>query len=413
MGNLKLAFFLAFKSIIKGNRWTLFLIILVMSLSFANLILTPSILSGVTDALNQQEIETLYGNVVIDPRADKTYLDHVSQIEKTLATEPGVLAFSTHLKSSAYFEYNWTDRTTPQDKRQTGSWNIIGVDPEKESRVTTIHSSLLEGSYLAAGDTDKIILGVEIAGGEPAQTLSSLTLDGVKTGDKVRLTYSNGVQREYTVKGIFKTREISANNLAFINRKEMVSVLGAGVYTDRADQILVRTRPKVGEDQIIANIKSLGINGQVRSWSVYGGTLGGVVGSFNGVAGLISGIGLVVAGIVMFIVIYINVVHRRRQIGILRAIGINRNVVYGSYLIQSLLFAILGIVIGGLLFGFAIMPYFENNPIDLPVGLVSLAINADTVRNAIVGLISAAILAGIVPVANITRESIIKAIWGS
>jgi hypothetical protein len=58
MGNLKLALFLAYKSIIKGNRWALVLIILVMSLSFANLILTPSILSGVTDTLDEQQVNT-------------------------------------------------------------------------------------------------------------------------------------------------------------------------------------------------------------------------------------------------------------------------------------------------------------------------------------------------------------------
>jgi len=35
------------------------------------------------------------------------------------------------------------------------------------------------------------------------------------------------------------------------------------------------------------------------------------------------------------------------------------------------------------------------------------------IRNGIIGLLLAAILAGIIPVLNITRESIIKAIWGN
>jgi ABC-type histidine transport system ATPase subunit len=78
MGNLKLALFLAFKSIMKGNRWAFVLIITVMSLSFANLLLTPSILSGVTNTLNQQQIDTLYSNIVVDPPPDEYYLDHAS-----------------------------------------------------------------------------------------------------------------------------------------------------------------------------------------------------------------------------------------------------------------------------------------------------------------------------------------------
>lgn len=413
MGNLKLAFFLAYKSILKGSRWTLVLIILVMSLSFANLILTPSILSGVTDALNQQQIDTLYANILIDPNTDKTYLDHVQQIRNKLAQQSGLTGISTHLNSSAFFEYNWTNKKSLQDKSQSGNWNVIGIDPEKEVNVTTIHNSIIEGSYLEPGDRDKIVLGVEISGGAEAMTLSALTLDGARVGDKVRLSYPNGVQREYTVKGIFKARDIGANSQAFITRKEMASMMGQTIFSDRASQILIRTEPGIDENKIISQIKTLGINGQVRSWRAYGSAMGGIVSSFDIMSSLIGGIGLLVAGVVMFIVIYINVVNKKRQIGILRAIGISRNVVYGSYLIQALLYAILGIVVGGLLFGYGIMPYFRSHPIDMPTGLVSLTIQPETIRNSIIGILLAAILAGIIPVVNITRHSIIKAIWGS
>ncbi len=408
MGNLKLALFLAYKSIIKGNRWTLALIILVMSLSFANLILTPSILSGVTDALDQEQIDTLYANIVIDPRDDKSHLERINQMETLLAQVPDIEGVAPHLNNTAFFEYRWIDRVSPQDMSRTGNWNVIGIDPDKEVNVTTIYSSIIEGGYLTPNDRDKILLGTEIAGGEESLSLSSRTLEGAGVGDKVRLTYPNGVQREYTVKGIFKAREISANNLAFVTRKEMASVMGLSSFSDRASQLLVRTIPEIDENQAIAELNLLGIDGQIRSWEEYGGTMGGIVSSFNIVASLIGAIGLIVAGIVMFIVIYINVVNKKRQIGILRAIGISRNVIFVSYLIQSLFFAILGIVIGGLLFGYVIMPYFENNPIDLPVGLVSLAVDNANVRNSVIGIIFAAVLAGLIPVMDITdRKSVV------
>jgi putative ABC transport system permease protein len=417
MGNLKLSFFLAYKSIIKGNRWTLLMIILVMSLSFANLILIPSLLSGVTDAINRQQIDTVYSNIVISPNPDKTYLDHVSQIENKLFQQSGVIGVSAHLNSGAFFEYNWTGKTSPQDKSQTGNWNVIGIDPAQEIKVTTIHSSLIAGSYLEPGDRDKILLGIEIAGGEEAATLSRLTLGGAGVGDNVRLSYPNNVQREYIIKGIFKARSLSANNLAFVSRNEMASVINTAmdlsVFADRASQILVRTQPGVDENQLITEIKNLGIDADIRSWRDFSENMGGIVSSFDIMGSLIGSIGLLVAGIVMFIVIYINVVHKKRQIGILRAIGITRSVVYGSYLIQSFLFAILGIVIGGLLFGYGVMPYFKNYPIDLSIGLVSLVIDPVNVRNSVIGILLAAGLAGVIPVVNIVRQSIIKAIWGN
>lgn len=411
MGNLRLAFFLAYKSIIKGSRWTLALMILVMSLSFANLILTPSIMSGVTLAINQQQIETVLGNILIDPPQKNSLLQNVSQIEAQISRVAGVQALAPHLNNSAVFEYN-SQEVNDFAAGQSGRWNIIGIDPAKEQQVTTIHTSLISGAYLEPGESGQILLGVDIAGGDKSDNKEFLTLGGVKVGEPVRLTLPDGSQKVFNVKGIFKARGQSANNLAYVSAGDMAPLMGAGVSADNATQILVKTRAGANEEEVLARIKSLGIAGIVRSWLDYGGGIGGIVSSFGIIASLIGGIGLIVAGVVMFIVIYINVVHKKRQIGILRAIGISRDVVMASYLILAFLYAILGIIFGGIIFGYILMPYFSSHPIDLPIGLVSLAVDMGTVRNAIIGLLFAALLAGSIPVINITRHSIIKAIWG-
>ena len=179
MGNLKLALFLAYKSIIKGNRWALVLIILVMSLSFANLILTPSILSGVTDTLDEQQVNTLFANIVIDPEEDKYYLDHVSQWENKIKQIPGVIGVSSHLNTGAFIEYQWREKDSPSDRGKSGTWSVIGVNPQQEVNVTTIHEHIIDGSYLDESDRDEIVLGVEIAGGDRAQTSPFLTLGEV------------------------------------------------------------------------------------------------------------------------------------------------------------------------------------------------------------------------------------------
>jgi putative ABC transport system permease protein len=414
VGNLKLALFLAFKSIIRGNRWALILIILVMSLSFTNLILTPSILSGVTEAMDRQQVDNLFANIIIDPMADDYYLDHASEIERKVEQISGVTGVASHLNSSAFIEYQWKEKESAEDRGKSGTWSVIGIDPGNEVNVTSIHEHIIQGSYLEPGDRDEIILGVEIAGGEKAQTSEFLTLQGVQTGDKVRISYPNGVVREYTVKGIFQAQEmVQADRLAFVTKKEMASVMGQQVYTDRASQILVKIEEVDGEKRIIEEIESLGIDTEVRGWHEYGGALGGIISSFDVVTSLIGGIGLIVAAIVMFIVIYINVINKKRQIGILRAIGIQRNIIIGSYLTQALFYAVLGIIFGGLIFGYGIQPYFKLHPLDLPLGQVSLAINMMTVYYAAFGILAAAVLAGLIPVFNITRQGIIQAIWGN
>jgi putative ABC transport system permease protein len=412
MYNLKAALFLSFKSISRGNKWQLVLIILVMSLSFASLILTPSILSGVTRSLDQQQINVLSGNIVVQPPADRYYLDNVQQIELNIKQTAGVVGVSPRLDSSAFIEYQWQEKNSPSDRGKSGTWRVAGIDPQKDASVTTINKDIVQGSYLGQYDRNNIILGVNIAGNAAFADMSEITLGGVTIGDMVRLTYANGVQKEYQVVGIFKTRETTTDLMAFVTREELISVMGSLSFSNQASRILVATAKGIDESKVIAELKTAKIDGQIRSWREYGGSIGSIVSSFDAIASLISAIGLVVAAIVMFIVIYINVIHKRRQIGILRALGIKTSIIVYSYLFQALFYAIIGMFVGGMAFFFGIQPYFELHPIDLPIGMVSLAINSATVYMAVAGLTLSAIFAGIIPVLSITRQSIIKAIWG-
>ncbi len=413
MGDLKLAVFLAWKSIFKGSRWALVLIVMVMSLSFANLLLTPSILLGVNDTINRQQVETAYGDIVVDPPPEDYYLKGAGEIVQSIAQVPGVAGVAPRLTGSGLIEYEWREKDSVLDRGKSGNWSVTGVDPALEPGVTTVSRNIIAGSYLEPGDRDSVVLGVEIAGGDKAATAEFQTLDGVTVGGKVRITYAGGIQREYTVKGIFYARESRTDRTAFVTLDEMASILGRTAYSDRASQILVTVDDSASADDVIAAVQSLGIDGEVRSWQEYSGPMGGVLSSFAVIAGLISGIGLVVAGIVMFIVIYINVIHSRRHIGILRAIGIKRDVIIGSYLAQALFYAAAGIVLGGLAFKFGVQTYFDYHPLDLSIGLVKLALQPATVTSAVAGLLAAGVLAGLVPVLNITRQGIIHAIWGN
>ncbi len=413
MGNFKLAVFLAYKSIFKGNRWALVLIVAVMSLSFANLLLTPSILLGVTETINRQQVDTLYGNIVVSPTPESYVLTHAGQMQNEIRQLAGVVGVSAHLDYSALVEHDWRDKQSPTDKGKSGSWSVVGIDPSDEASVTSIHEHMIQGSYLDAADRDSIILGVEIAGGDQAQTAPFETLQGAQVGDTIRLTYPNGVQREYLVKGIFQAQESLADRTAFVTRDEMASVMGRAVYSDRASQILVSIDSSASEAQLIHQISALATDAEVRSWREYGGSMGGVISSFDAIASLISGIGLVVAAIVMFIVIYINVINSRRHIGILRAIGIKRGVIIGSYLAQALFYAVVGILLGGLVFGLGIQAYFAQHPLQLSIGQMSLALEPATVESAVLGLLGSAVLAGLIPVMSITRQGIIEAIWGN
>ena len=412
-GNLKVSAFLAYKSIVKGNRWSLIMVILVIAFSLINLVFTSSIIDGVMTAMDDQIVNTMYASAIISPPDDEHYLKKASNIEAEVSRLPQVENVAVHLNTAAFFEYKWKEKSSQSDKGISGTWEVLGVDPDREMRVTTIYETMEDGRYLEENDRDEIVLGIDIAGGEEAQTPSFSTLQGVQVGEKVLLTYPNGVQREYTVKGIFRAREMNrADRLAFITRKEMASIFGRETYSDRASEILVKAVAGADEDKLIAEIKNTGIEGQVRGWREYGAAMRSVVSTFEIVGSFIGGIGLIVASAVMFILIHIGVINRKRQIGILRAIGIPHNAIVASYFIQALFYVLMGTALGWAISGLVLQPYFNYNPIVMPIGYVRLTVESAVVIGSAAGLLMSAILAGLIPPWTVMRESIIKIIWG-
>jgi len=412
-GNLKLALFLAFKSMFRGNKWALVLIIVVMAFSFVNLIFSSALISGVMTTMDNQIVDTMFSNVVVSPKEDRFYIDRASELVPQIQQVAGVAETCIHLNTTGFIEYGWKEKTLPWEKVKSGNWNIDGINPAQESQVTSIGHNMIEGRYLDEDDTDQIILGIEIAGGNQAQSSDFMTLGGVHIGEKVQVTYANGVQRDYTIKGIFRAREMMvADHLAFVTRREMVSVLGRSNFSDRASEILVKADRSGIEDSLASQLKALGTDLQVRTWKEYGGAYRSVISTFEMIMGIIGGTGLIVAAIVMFIIIYINVLSKKRQIGILRAIGIPHNAVLGSYLIQALFYSAMGIILGWLIIRGVLQPYFMMHPIDLPMGFLSLHIETGSIIASAAGLTVASLLAGLIPAWTVMKESIIKTLWG-
>ena len=395
---LKVSAFLAYKSIAKGNKGTTLLTILIMALAFVNLMFMSSLFTGMTDASENQVIETLYSNIVIEPKDEETYIKNPDSILKKVDSVPGVLGTSAQ----------YVTASTITHKEKSGAWAVRSINPDDEIMVSSVPEMMITGEYLSKYDRGEIIIGKEVAGGHDG-SLEHLSLGGVVVGDTVQVAFKNGVKREYRIKGIFDTDFIQSNQLAYITEKEMESVLGT---SDMASQILVKTEGKGGEDKYVKQFTMLGVHEDIKTWSVYAGIVATITKSFDAINALISVIGFFVAGITIFIVIYVSTVSKRRQMGILRAIGIKESIIVRSYVFQAIFYALCG-CIAGLMVMFAILvPYYTIHPLVFPMGNVTLVIEQ---KNAIargLGLIAAAMVAGFIPSWRAVRETILDAIWG-
>ncbi|MCZ7385493.1 MAG: FtsX-like permease family protein [Candidatus Methanoperedens sp.] len=395
--NVKLSLFLASRSMIKGNKSTLLLIIFIMSLIFVNLVFIGSIFLGVTEATNKQVINSLYSNVVLEPKKDEKYISDVYSLEQKIKGVPGVVGISSQYVTGATLSY----------KDKHGTWTLRSINPDDEMKVTTNHNYLIAGNYLSRLDENEILLGKEIAGGFGGDLdYSSL---GVKVGDSIDVLFDNGVKKSYKVKGIFDANFIQTNTMAYISQKDMESVVG---LEDKASQILVKTRDNGNEDWYIKQFQEMGIKEQIKPWTVYAGMVKNITNSFDMIAMMITAIGLFVAVITIFIIVYTSTISKRKQIGILRAVGIEESIIIQSYIFQALFIVISGVFIGLIIIFFAIKPYFIEHPLKFPIGLASLMILPEKVSMNVISLIIAAIAAGFIPSWMAVRKTIIDTIWG-
>jgi putative ABC transport system permease protein len=409
MKDLKVAFFLGYKSIVNGNKSIIVLMIFILSLAFVNLIFTNSLLSGVTTTLDNQLINNSVANIVIDPQEEPTrenYIVHTEELRRQIQNIPGVIATVAHYNLMATFAYD----KNKDGQYKYGSWEVIGIDPGEEPLVTGISNHIIAGDYLEETGSDDIVLGSDIAGGYGAAE-EIRSLGGAKINEKVKLNFGNGVQREYTVRGVSKVKFTLIDQEAYITAKEAKSILQ--LSDDRASQILVKINKTGDEDRYIEQIKKLAPNLKVRKWTEYTSMLNSITSSFDLITGMIGAIGLVVAATTIFILTYVNTKNKRRQIGILKAIGIKDNTIIISYVLQSFFYAISGIIFGSIAMFCFIEPYFISHPIALAIGDISLTIKEYQVAQGIFSILIAALIAGFVPAWRAAKENILKAIWGA
>ena len=406
MHTLRTSFFIAYKSITRGRISTFALMMLILCLSFFNMIFIPGVFSGLLSTITALEVDTYTSHIMVGPQQDpipKEFISSERELRAQIETIPGVVGTSRTFLTAGSISY---------DKDKNGvfkrvSAQVIGVDPSEMEKILTVNHYVVAGKFLDDGDTDQIVLAAAIAGGYDLPEPNDL--GGAKVGDKVQVVYGNGVTRQYTVKGITNILFGPALTNVYITAKEAESVLSA---SDQATQVLVRVDDESRADYYKARIQELAPDLHVQTYSDLLTAIKPILGAFTMIALIVSVISVMVAAVTIFVMIYINAVNKRRQIGILKAIGIEERIIIYSYVFQSLFYVVCGVGIG-LIFVFGILlPVLAAHPIQLPFGPMQLVFSATLVVDSMIGFLVAGSLAGLIPSRIVAREEILKAIWG-
>ncbi len=406
--NFFIACWFSFKQLTRSNKKSVVMTIVVVSLLFINILFIASMMSGLIKTINNQVIDYQYGNIVIEPTKESESDNYIKQANQTLndiRSIPGVIGAVEHYKEGVKITY---DQKKEGTNVKDFSGYLYSVIPSEESNVLKINSKIVSGRYLEDGDRGKILLGREISGGFEA-TLERASLGGVRVGDEVYVYYPNGISRKYTVAGIFATKSFLADAQAYVTKDEMEDVLG---QHDLADEIIVKTATMGDENKYISKIENvLEQKLKLYIWSDFLGAMSTVTNSFDFVKLIFYAIGLAVSGASIFIIIYIDLLNQKKQIGILKAIGMESKTIVISYVLQAFFYGLMGVILGRFLLEYAISPYFLKHPLELPIGYISLNIESLDLMRTEISMVVVSLIAGFIPSVQIARKNILDSIF--
>lgn len=413
MRALRIGFLLGFRQIQRANFWTTGLIVFVMMLTFLNLIAVSGILVGLIAGAEVAVREKSIGDIIVTARSDEDRIVETETFIRELEAFPEVTAYSVRYSGAGVLEANYKERRNLQAERDIANVRVTGINTENEDNMTNLSGELIDGEYLDPNEEGYILLGA-LYTEEYATNFGDIfeTVSNVGPGDTVRLSSGN-VSKEFIIKGIVQSKvdEVSLNS--YIPEREFRRLFNR--FDRNADQIVIRVVNPKENAEVKAAMVASGLDKFAKIQTYEEGVpkfLTDIKNTFDVLGTFIGSVGIIVASITIFIIIFINAVSRRQQIGILKGIGIDRVAIEIAYVLQAAFYALLGSAFGVLVtYGF-LVGYFQANPINFPFSDGILVAEPLGTFYRFLVLFVITLFAGFIPAWLIVRQNTLNSILG-
>ncbi len=397
--DIRVGFVSALSSIKRGNKKTLAFIIFVLALIFMNLVFLPSFIGGISGMFTNF-MQYPYGDIVIEPSGENPYINNADNVLQKVRAVPDIKAATKRLDVGASIQY----------KQNVVGSTLTGLVPSEEYGVSNYPNIIKEGEFLGDLSRDEIIIGAMLVEGYFGSEIYD-NLGGVRVGSLINVTYSNKVVRTYKVKGIMEgTFELVDLN-ALVHYKELEDVFG--LDESKATSVVIRLDEDIDSAKVKEKIIGAGVKEPVStSDEKSDAILRQATQSIDMINVVSKNVSLIVGAALIFIIIYINTLNRKREIGILKAVGITPNSIRVSYVFISMFYVLMGILAGLILY-FVLMFYFTKNPVMFYETIkLTPEIQGGLIINSIFTMFVMSVIAGFIPAWFVTRKSILEAIWG-
>lgn len=410
---LKVGFFLALRQVIRSSKYTNGLIIFVMVLTFLNLVVVRGILVGLLQGSTNVYRGQYAGDVLITNLPKKNFIENSPNIISIIKNLPYTDVYSYRYVEGGEVEANYKSKIRQDEDANSASASIVGIDPHLEDDFSHISKAVVEGRFLNKDDAEGILIGANLLRKYLDIEAPGLSLlEDVKIGDKVRLTIA-GNRREFIIVGFLKSKVDQIDFRVFMLDNTLRNLIGRGDYN--VDEISLRLKSGIDPYMVKEVLVRAGVaeTAKVQTWDEsLPKFLLDIQNTFGLLGNVVGSIGLAVASITIFIVIFINAITRRKYIGILKGIGIESRAIEIAYIIQSIFYAGMGILIGlVVLYGF-LVPFIDAHPIKFPFsdGILVAEVPNTLVRAFL--LMIATLIAGYIPARIVVKKNTLDSILG-
>lgn len=299
-------------------------------------------LRGYRGELLSQSLESGWGDVRVRPRRG-IFVRDADALAARLGRIPGVREATAVVSAPASISGHG----------HAVSVGLVGIEP----RAVHHPYRLTAGQPLGEQERDGVLLGSSVA-----QRLNVTVGDAVELRIMLstypRVVLDDGGYGVYTmtIRGLVG---FNAADSAFVARAFLASELGDETA---ASAVLVHARDHDAAPAITEAVKRLAPLLEVRSWiedSAYLRSSAQAAETLGSAAWLF---GILAVGIPVMALLYINTLNRRRQIGLLTAMGFSRADLFFTFLFQAFFLGAAGVLLGGLV-SLVLVRYLVAHPI--------------------------------------------------
>ncbi len=244
-----------------------------------------------------------------------------------LESIPGVVAVALRVRHEGLV-------TSP---RASVGIRLVGVDPEREPRVTTIAASVTQGQFLN-GERRRIVIGERLA--------RRLHVD---VGDKVVLSVQDLggdlTGEAFRIGGLFQTasRELDESS-AYLDKGEAQRWLGMG---ESVSEVALRIEQGGDPDRVAAAVRErMRSETEVETWEELRPMLVAMVGMFDQIGWILYGAVFVAMAFGIANVLLMSLYERIREVGIMMALGMKPGRLIASLVAESMVLTLLGVALG-------------------------------------------------------------------